>query len=492
MTPKSEQLTVPMVEQIHHIRLEEIAPAADNLRADVGDVSELAASIAEAGVLEPLIVTRVKPGETDNGGVLYSLVIGHRRLAGARKAGVPRVPAIIRELDDKQRVEAMLVENLQRADLAPLEEAEGYRRLVALGVGQVELARRIGRSQAHVSKRLSLLKLAPETRDVLTEGGIDLAGALELVPYTREVQLHVLQAIAESIKRKDRYIAPAGQLAAAAAARLELQLKRERALVTLGTAKTSVLHTDEYGYPKGHPTELGKGYGRLPITAKAHAGAGCHAAYVDREGEIRYVCTKPENHLKDPSKAIAKAAKQLTTSRSAAVRGDDRSGAARAKAALKKAAETRERNKVLRAAAPGRAKAIAGQLKARQSREQLLDFTLRQLLQLVLPRNANVARAAAELLGHKPKDRNGEPAWKSYLAGGTDHLVKLAYAFALASGEAPFAMQTARGYFDQELAPNAARMLEHLKAAGSYKPTKVEVDLVADSSRGSWRAAFDK
>jgi hypothetical protein len=102
-----------------------------------------------------------------------------------------------------------------------------------------------------------------------------------------------------------------------------------------------------------------------------------------------------------------------------------------------------------------------------------------------------MARAAAELLDHKPRTQDGDPSWKSYVAGGTDRVVRLAYAVALVSGEAPFASKLARGYFDQELAPNAGRLLEHLKAAG-YKPIKAESDLVADGTRGAWRAAFDK
>lgn len=119
------------------VEIDRLVGAADNLRRNV-NVTELAASIRSIGVLEPLLVTPAVDG--------FAVVAGHRRLAAARKAGLEVVPCVVREMSEVERVIAMVVENEQRSDLSPIESAEGYFRLIDMGITQKELAKKVGRS----------------------------------------------------------------------------------------------------------------------------------------------------------------------------------------------------------------------------------------------------------------------------------------------------------------------------------------------------------
>lgn len=156
-----------------------IEPSPDNPRRDIGDVTELAASIKSVGILEPLLV---KP----HGKNRYQLIAGARRLAAAEVAGRLTVPCIVRDYNDEQRAEIMLIENLQRVDLSPIEEATAFGRLVdEFAWSQDKLAERIGRSQSHISKRLSLLKLPDEVVEKVHSGGMPIESALELTKLVK-------------------------------------------------------------------------------------------------------------------------------------------------------------------------------------------------------------------------------------------------------------------------------------------------------------------
>jgi ParB/RepB/Spo0J family partition protein len=165
-----------------HLPLAALIDAPDNLRADVGDVSNLAESIRSVGLLEPLIVT---------GGSLadeYLLVAGHRRKAAAAKAGLDTVPCIVRHYTEAERTEVMLVENLHREGLDPIEEAHGYQRLTELGLSQRTIAERVGRTQPHVSKRLALLKIPEPAQARVIEGTLTLEAAADLAAMPPESQ----------------------------------------------------------------------------------------------------------------------------------------------------------------------------------------------------------------------------------------------------------------------------------------------------------------
>lgn len=140
---------------------------------DPETLQELADSIRQHGIIQPLIVTH-NPSQTDT----YVLIAGERRLQAARQAGLTAVPVIVREASDQERLELALIENLQRADLNPLEEAEAYRQLVEdFNLTHEEVAKRVAKSRSEITNTLRLLTLAPEVKDALIKGWISKAHA---------------------------------------------------------------------------------------------------------------------------------------------------------------------------------------------------------------------------------------------------------------------------------------------------------------------------
>ncbi len=148
--------------------LDLIAPNPEQPRTDFEPekLRELSDSIREHGIIQPLVVSR-----DEDGG--YRLIAGERRLQAARLAGLETVPVVIREAADHELLELALIENIQRADLNPVEEAMAYRRLVEeYGLTQEEVARRVGKNRATVANALRLLQLESEIRRSLVAGEI--------------------------------------------------------------------------------------------------------------------------------------------------------------------------------------------------------------------------------------------------------------------------------------------------------------------------------
>jgi ParB family chromosome partitioning protein len=130
-------------------------------RFDPKDLEELTASIREHGIIQPLIVSPETEGK-------YTLIAGERRLEAAKKAGLSSVPAILREVSDRELLELALIENLQRADLNPLEEAQAYFQLTDdFGLSHEEVALRVGKSRPAVSNTLRLLQLSDTVKQAL-------------------------------------------------------------------------------------------------------------------------------------------------------------------------------------------------------------------------------------------------------------------------------------------------------------------------------------
>jgi len=176
------------------IALDRIVPNPHQPRArfEGQDQDVLAASISAHGVLQPVVVRGLANGD-------YQLIAGERRVRAARQAGLTQVPAVIRDPSEEQMIELALIENLQRTDLNPLEEAMGFRVLIErFGLAHDAVASRIGRSRASVSNALRLLDLAPETQEALLEGQISEGHARALAGLTvSELQLAALQIVLE-------------------------------------------------------------------------------------------------------------------------------------------------------------------------------------------------------------------------------------------------------------------------------------------------------
>jgi ParB family chromosome partitioning protein len=157
--------------------IESIHPSSRQPRKHFDDarLDELAESIRSQGIIQPLVV-RVRPG----GG--FELVAGERRWRAAQRAGLHQVPAVVREVAESQAFEMALVENLQREDLNPIEEAEGYQRLVAeFGYTQESLSARVGKDRSTVANALRLLKLPPSVRAMVIEGQLNMGHARALL-----------------------------------------------------------------------------------------------------------------------------------------------------------------------------------------------------------------------------------------------------------------------------------------------------------------------
>lgn len=179
-------------EEILHVSPGDIRPNPYQARQifDEAAIEELAASMKEHGVIQPLIVRRDGPG--------YQLVAGERRLRAAIKAGLDKIPVVVKSLSDREAMELSLVENLQREDLGPIEEAEAYKRLSEeFGLTQEQIAQRVGKSRSDVANTMRLLRLEPEIKQLINEGKISGGHGRALVGLPREQQLVVAKAIVD-------------------------------------------------------------------------------------------------------------------------------------------------------------------------------------------------------------------------------------------------------------------------------------------------------
>ena len=180
--------------------VEQLIPNPDQPRRHFAPeaLQELADSLKGRGMLQPLIV---RPHPSDRG--LYQIVAGERRWRAAQRAGLAVVPVVVRQVkDDRELLELALVENLQRADLNPIEEAEAYRSLAeSFGMSQEEIADRVGKARPAVSNTLRLLRLPPEIQDLLRSGELTQGQARPLlaVADTDEQLRLAMRAVREGL-----------------------------------------------------------------------------------------------------------------------------------------------------------------------------------------------------------------------------------------------------------------------------------------------------
>lgn len=161
------------------LRLSQIEPNREQPRKIFSEeaLNELADSIREHGVLQPLLV-RPLPGGS------YQLVAGERRWRASRMAGLQEVPVVIREMDEEQAMEIALIENLQREDLNAIEEATGYKQLMErYGMTQEQVAKRVGKSRPAIANALRLLNLPQKVMDMVGEGEVSPGHARALLAF---------------------------------------------------------------------------------------------------------------------------------------------------------------------------------------------------------------------------------------------------------------------------------------------------------------------
>ena len=161
------------------VPIEHLAPNPRNPRRSFAeaDLEELAASLKTHGIVQPIVVRPATDGAHK-----YEIIAGERRWRAAQRARLPDVPVIVREVDDRTALELAIVENVQRADLNPLDEALGYQQLVDdYAYAQTDLAQIIGKSRSHVANTLRLLKLPDPIRAMLVDGSLTAGHARALV-----------------------------------------------------------------------------------------------------------------------------------------------------------------------------------------------------------------------------------------------------------------------------------------------------------------------
>lgn len=168
---------------LHYISVNEIYPHPDNPRKDLGDLTELAASIKANGIFQnltvvPNMVTGEITGETWQRG--YTVIIGHRRLAAAKLAGLTEVPCVVSSMDAKEQIRTMLLENMQRSDLTVYEQAQGFQMMMDLGDTVEEIAEKSGFSQSTVRRRVKLLDLDKDKFKASVDRGATLMDYAEL------------------------------------------------------------------------------------------------------------------------------------------------------------------------------------------------------------------------------------------------------------------------------------------------------------------------
>jgi ParB family chromosome partitioning protein len=176
---------------------------------DDAELERLAASIRDHGVIQPILVTETLDG--------YQLVAGERRVRAARLAGLERIPAVVRQVSDRDQLELALVENLQREDLNPMERAHAYRQLVdEFAFTQEQLAARVSKARSSVANTLRLLDLEPRVQEAIADGrvsegharalgGLDRAGQVQLMltAVARDLSVRQTEELARRLRDAD-------------------------------------------------------------------------------------------------------------------------------------------------------------------------------------------------------------------------------------------------------------------------------------------------
>lgn len=412
-----------------------------NPRSDLGDLTEITASIAAHGVYEPLVVVTAaaytaaadQDGDSlrpDGDRWTHVIVMGHRRAAAARAAGLAEVPAVIRDdLAGAPALAAMVAENMHRAGLEPLAEAGAMGELARLGWSQRAIASEIGCSQAHVSKRLTLLDLPEAARDAIAAGRMAPAQAVELhkaiTGADPDIAGQVVTVMIDDIESGYRSDV-AGRNAARNAVRFAEAKKTRADLDARGVQVIEYSQRNKMGWPRITARDAG-----------AHEKAGCLAASIDFDGHPDYACVNPAGH--GPA-ATARTPEQE---------------------------EERQARAAMKARDPFCAAVAAGPLPPAGELARVLAAAL-----LESTGHAEALRLACRWLretGTIPADTD-HYTWHKKLTAAADHagLARLAYAYALAAEELHARFRHA------PWGARHAAHLDRLAAAAGYQPTAWE------------------
>lgn len=328
---KTPTKTTAAARSLAMVPLAAITAHPRNPRRDLGDLTELADSIANSGLLEPVILApgpastcpdcgttqptagdvivehTTSEGMCPGGGQppsdLWVLIAGHRRCAAAIQAELTEVPAVLRGdlTGDADQVMAMLTENLQRSDLTPIEEAVAYTQLEILGVKVPQIAKTTGRSRKTIERRKHLMDLPEKTRDRLQAHEMTLADAEAMAEFADDPKtIAKLEKAASTGQLK-------WELQSAKRARERAQ-GAEKARKQLAGAGVRTVPSGEL--PASH-RQLGSHYGALDMTPDEHASCPHHAALEPTSDYIQYVCLDPSVHASPSGELPKRAEPQL-------------------------------------------------------------------------------------------------------------------------------------------------------------------------------------
>ena len=239
---------------------------------DPDALADLADSIREHGIIQPLTVRKLQSG-------YYQIIAGERRWRAARMAGLDQVPAIVIEADDRKAMELAMIENLQREDLNPIEEAEGYRQLMEqYNLTQEETAQRVGKSRSVVANALRLLNLCPPVRAMVEDGRLSNGHARTILPLSPALQ----ETAADAILKSDLSVRQTELLVK----KLTAEEKKKPAVTTGGL---------EVNYAEEAAKALG-----------THLGRGCKIVSGRKKGriELEYYGVDDLNNLLDALNAL--------------------------------------------------------------------------------------------------------------------------------------------------------------------------------------------
>jgi len=200
LIPKGDNLEGYIVASINELKPNMFQPRKE---FDEEAISELASSIKEKGILQPLVVRTIESG--------YEIIVGERRWRAAQRAGIARVPVIIKEASDREVIELALIENLQREDLNPIEEAVAYQQLIdEFELTHEDVSRQIGKDRSTITNQLRLLKLPEEAKKALLAGEITAGHARAILSIESPAEVReALKAIQKqklSVRKSEQLI----------------------------------------------------------------------------------------------------------------------------------------------------------------------------------------------------------------------------------------------------------------------------------------------